>query len=102
MEALLLKYHQEQKPEAKLKYVSTHKAVSCTMGTNVRGFEETVCVVEPNTEVLVAKMFDYFFQVREKSAEISTRRWGNYLNEVRHKIDIRREQLQNTFRKSQS
>lgn len=84
MEAMLEKI--PDSGEGKLKYTHIHKAVSCSIASNIPGHEEAYCVVNENTQELVSSMFNKFEMIWETAVGLSYARWGVYLDHLKRKM----------------
>lgn len=84
MEAMLEKV--PNPGEGKLQYTHLHKAISCSIASNVPGFEEGFCIVNKYPDILVLKMFEKFEEIWEKATALSYEKWGTYLNFLKWKL----------------
>ena len=51
--------------------ISEHRCVSIAVSSNVPGFQEPVCFVDPSTAVLVEQMLQHLTRVQEKASELA-------------------------------
>ena len=86
MEAMLEQIEQEGDIGAKLSYSHKHKAVSCSIASNVNGFTEPYCIVKENTQELVNDMFERFHLIWRKATSLRQLRWAPYLRRARDKL----------------
>ena len=61
---------QESKSE-KLTWTAEHVPISVSVCSNVEGFKTPHCIIEPNTNELVAQMVQYMSQISDKSYELA-------------------------------
>ena len=101
MEAMLEKV--PNPGEGKLQYTHLHHPISCSIASNVPGYEESFCVVNKHSDILVEKMFEKFEEIWEKATALSYEKWGTYLDFLKWKLSeveqkrhiMRREQARN-------
>ena len=60
----------EQNSE-KLTWTAEHVPISVSVCSNVEGFKTPNCIIEPNTNELVAQMVQYMSQISDKSYELA-------------------------------
>ena len=61
---------QESKSD-KLTWTAEHVPISVSICSNVEGFKTPHCIIEPNTNELVAQMVQYMSQISDKSYELA-------------------------------
>ena len=72
--------------------VAEHIPISVAIGSNVPGFEETRCIINPDGDALVKEMSDYMTDI-SKEAEIHLRRkWRSTLSQLDNLISFWRDE----------
>ena len=61
---------QESKSD-KLTWTAEHVPISVSICSNIEGFKTPHCIIEPNTNELVAQMVQYMSQISDKSYELA-------------------------------
>jgi len=63
LESVLLKTPNQLNNTDKLKYITTHVAVSASMASNISGFMDTKFILSTNPKDLCDQLFNYFDQL---------------------------------------
>ena len=71
----------------KLRYSHRHRPISCSIASNVSGYEDAYCVVNEDADALVGEMFAHFRAIWRKATSLAQQRWGPYLDALRHKVE---------------
>ena len=86
----------------KTTFHSMHKPISCSICSNVTGFTEPVCFVNPDPHSLVKEMFVYFDQIRAVIRQQTHSKWGVYLELLKERLQTRQTFLYEAFIKKNS
>ena len=86
----------------KTTFHSVHRPVSCSICSNVDGFTEPVCFVNPDPHSLVKEMFTYFDEIRAALCRQTNSKWGVYLELLKEKLQTRQAVLYEAFIKKHS
>jgi hypothetical protein len=86
-----------------LTWVQQHVPISVSICSNVEGFTEPLCIVEPDQDKLVEAMVASLLEIGAKSNELAEEKWGWVLEEIESKLqsgDIGLEAVLNTLTKA--
>ncbi len=78
-------------------YISEHIPVSVSLCSNVTGFKEPHFILSEDPKHLVQQMIGYCYKVRRKMIEMSSEKWGGYLERVKDKLMHRKKELSEKF-----
>lgn len=76
---------------------SVHQPVSCSIASNVVHFTQPHCIIEPDADLLVERMFHYFYEIREAIRFRTNAKWGWCLRELKRKLKLRQMKLYDIF-----
>ena len=85
-EALLQKVRKF--PTEALQWTAKHLPISVSICSNVEGYTDPICFVEPDQDRLVEAMVTYLEDIAEQVYELAKEKWGWILEEITRKIDL--------------
>ena len=86
-EAMLIPNLQDKDDTGKLHWKEEHKPISVSICSNLEGFNEPKCFVDPVPENLVTSMMDYLRSISKDAYTAALDRWENAITELDEKID---------------
>ena len=84
-EAILEKTNES--PTEMLTWTQRHVPISLSICSNVEGYSDPVCIVEPNQDKLVIKMVETLTNIALQVYEMSEEKWGWVLRAINDKIE---------------
>ena len=84
-EAILEKTN--ERPTEKLTWTQRHVPISVSMCSNVEGYSDPVCIVEPNQDKLVIEMVETLTNIALQVYEMSEEKWSWVLRAINDKIE---------------
>lgn len=72
--------------EKKLVVTEVHIPISCSITANVENFTSPYTIIDDNPEMLVQRMVEYFYKIREQTQREVWKRWGRYYQQLLDKI----------------
>ena len=66
---------QDDDRAGKLKWEAEHQPISVSVCSNVEGFQEPRCFVDPDCETLIQEMLEYMQEIAETSHHIACEKW---------------------------
>jgi predicted NAD-dependent protein-ADP-ribosyltransferase YbiA (DUF1768 family) len=91
MEAMLMKVDQDHDENKKSKLLHQHKAVSCSVCSNVDGYTKPFSIMDQCTTSLTNRMMLYLCEIRLRARSLSYDKWGQSLKTLDELIDETRE-----------
>ena len=78
--------------ESEMHRVAEHIPVSVAIGSNVPGFEETKCIINPNGDELVKEMEELMTEIAKQAEILLRRKWRGTLTQLDNLISYWRNQ----------
>ena len=72
----------------KLTFNTEHKPVSCSIASNIPGYEETICIISTNANELPVKMFEHFTKLQVKAYELMKQKLEKLYSKITDKKDL--------------
>ena len=93
MECVLLPTQSDREQTTNTSFTHTHKPICCSIASNVPGFTDAHSILEPQQDVLVKKMINFFLKIRTAAMKLIHKQWGYVIEELDQKILSRRSFL---------
>jgi len=90
LEAIWLKTNIETE-SSKLKFVTRHVPVSCSVASNIPGYEEAICVISENPGQLCRNIFEYFDKLQKAASYLMFDKYMEMLSHLNKKMAINLE-----------
>jgi hypothetical protein len=94
LEALLKPLPTNHNQNSATKFTHRHQAISFSVCSNVEGFTDPIAVVNTNPQHLVTDMFIYLERIRQKAVVLGYEKWGDAYDNLAHKIQHRKLQIE--------
>ena len=76
----------DEHPSKKLYWLQKHHPVSVSICSNVPGYEEPVCFINPDLNLLLTEMFDHLNNVQRVTQGLAEEKWGYAITELNDQI----------------
>lgn len=88
LEALLMDVEDSMSNSCKSKYIHKHRAVTCSVASNIPGFRKPYSLKDEDPAYLVSRMLIYMSQIRGKARQLCHKRWSDVLPKLDNLVAI--------------
>ena len=85
-EAILAPITEEQ-PTPRLKWLRKHEPISVSVASNVPGFEEAKCFVNPDPKELIESMMTYMGSIADSACDSAESKWSSEIEDLEDLIE---------------